>query len=57
MYVCICEAVTERQVRDEIATGADSVEAIADRTAASTSCGTCTERIQELLDSARSSAA
>jgi bacterioferritin-associated ferredoxin len=57
MYVCLCEAVTEDTVRKEIADGAQSVGDLADRTHASTNCGSCVERLQELLDEARSSAA
>lgn len=57
MYVCICEAVTQDEVRAEIRSGAHSVEDLGDRTGAGTNCGTCRERLQELLDAARSSAA
>jgi bacterioferritin-associated ferredoxin len=57
MYVCICEAVTEDDVRAEIRCGARSLGDVADRTGAGTNCGTCHDRLQELLDAARSSAA
>jgi bacterioferritin-associated ferredoxin len=57
MYVCICEAVTEDAVRAEIAAGARSVGDLAERTGASTNCGSCLEHLQELLDAARHSAA
>lgn len=49
MYVCICWAVTETQVRRCITDGADTVEAVGDRCAAGTGCGSCVERIAELL--------
>jgi bacterioferritin-associated ferredoxin len=49
MYVCICEGVTEREVRDEIAGGAHTAEAIGARCGAGTSCGTCLDRICDLL--------
>jgi len=57
MYACICEAVTEDSVRAEIGRGARSVEDVADRTGASTNCGSCREHLQEMLDEAKSSAA
>jgi len=49
MYVCICNGVTEREVRDEIACGARTEEAIGARCGAGTSCGTCLDRICDLL--------
>ncbi len=52
MYVCICHGVTEGELRDEIAQGARSEEAIGDRCGAGTSCGTCLDRICDLLGAA-----
>lgn len=49
MYVCICWAVTEAQVRGCIADGASTVEDVGDRCAAGTGCGSCHERIGILL--------
>ncbi len=49
MYVCICWAVTEAQVRRCIAEGASSVEDVGDGCAAGTGCGSCVERIADLL--------
>ena len=49
MYVCICWAVTEAQIRRCIAEGASTVEDVGDRCAAGTGCGSCHERIGRLL--------
>jgi bacterioferritin-associated ferredoxin len=49
MYVCICHAVTERELRDEIAGGAHTEDAIGTRCGAGTSCGMCLDRICDLL--------
>ena len=49
MYVCICWAVTEAQVLRCIAEGASTVEDVGDRCAAGTGCGSCHERIGDLL--------
>jgi len=50
MYACICHAVTEREVAFHATTGADSVEAVGERCQAGTGCGTCVERISELIE-------
>jgi bacterioferritin-associated ferredoxin len=49
VYVCICYAVTEHDVLDEIACGATDAEAVASRCGAGTSCGSCVDRICSLL--------
>jgi bacterioferritin-associated ferredoxin len=53
MYVCVCHGVTERELRDEIAQGAHTAESIGDRCGAGTTCGTCLDRICDLLDGVR----
>lgn len=45
MYVCVCAAVTDRQVDTAILAGADTVEAVGDSTGAGTGCGGCQPRI------------
>jgi bacterioferritin-associated ferredoxin len=49
MYVCICRAVTEAQVRGCIAEGACTVRDVVNRSAAGTGCGTCVGTIVALL--------
>ena len=49
MYVCICWAVTEAQVRRCIAEGADTVDEVGEGCAAGTGCGSCHERIAAML--------
>jgi len=49
MYVCMCHAVTEERVRDEIAAGASTPRQIANGCRAGTDCGSCVRRIQALL--------
>ncbi|HEY2765553.1 MAG TPA: (2Fe-2S)-binding protein [Pseudonocardiaceae bacterium] len=49
MYVCICSAVTEAQVRLCIAGGASTVEDVGAGCAAGTGCGSCLERIEAML--------
>ena len=49
MILCLCHAVTDARVRQEIANGAlDSAE-VGRRCGAGTDCGSCVETIQELI--------
>jgi bacterioferritin-associated ferredoxin len=49
MYVCMCHAVTEKRVREEIAAGATTPRQIAGGCKAGTDCGSCVRRIQSML--------
>ena len=46
MIVCVCKAVSERDIRRAVAGGCDSVEEIARCTGATTGCGTCTRKVR-----------
>ncbi|WP_375500146.1 bacterioferritin-associated ferredoxin [uncultured Jatrophihabitans sp.] len=50
MYVCICHAVTDTQIHRAVDTGADSLEQIGRTTRAGTSCGTCHDHIDEIVE-------
>lgn len=50
MYVCICHAVTEDEVRDAVADGASTTEEIAARCGAGTGCGTCVGKLCALIE-------
>ena len=50
MFVCSCRAVTDRTVRAAIASGAQTVEEVADRCGAGARCGGCWPALAELLD-------
>ena len=54
MYVCICAAVTETEVRSCIARGACTVEEVGDACAAGTGCGSCHDHIDVFLAAASS---
>jgi bacterioferritin-associated ferredoxin len=45
MYVCICKAVTEKDLEDTIAEGADSLLTIQEKCEAGRGCGCCLEKI------------
>jgi bacterioferritin-associated ferredoxin len=52
MYICICNAVTDRDIRQAVANGACSLECLQERLAVSTCCGQCAEHASECLESA-----
>jgi len=53
MYVCICNGVTDRQIREAADAGCDSVSEMTMRTGAGASCGSCLGLVAELIDEAR----
>lgn len=50
MYVCICNGVTERQIREAAASGCRSVAELTMRTGAGANCGTCLDTAAAMLD-------
>jgi bacterioferritin-associated ferredoxin len=53
MYVCICRAVTEREVKAAIDGGADTVAAVTKACCAGDDCGACHGVIRELIEDRR----
>jgi bacterioferritin-associated ferredoxin len=49
MYVCICNAITERQVRECVRSGASSVEELAITLGVGAGCGRCRDCAAGLL--------
>ncbi len=52
MIVCLCHAVSDREVRALASAGAD-VETVARATGAGTDCGSCREELVQLVRSTR----
>jgi len=50
MYVCVCQMVRESEVRTAIRCGARSEESVGDACGAGTGCGSCLDRIGELIE-------
>jgi len=50
MYTCICERVRECDVRSAIRRGARTEESVGAACGAGTGCGTCLDRICEMID-------
>ena len=49
MYVCICARVRECEVRAAIRHGAHTEDSVGDACGAGTGCGSCQERIGDLI--------
>ncbi len=49
MYVCICNAVTERDIRDAVDSGARGLEDLRDRLLVATCCGACEDTASACL--------
>jgi len=54
MYVCVCRAITEAQVRQAIAAGADSLAELRTRLGLGVDCGQCCEYARRYFDAAKS---
>ena len=50
MYVCVCNAVTEREVEHAIDGGAITVQQLRDILRVTASCGTCQDHIEACLE-------
>jgi bacterioferritin-associated ferredoxin len=50
VFVCICARVRECELRSAIQFGAHNEDAVGDACGAGTHCGTCLDRIEEILD-------
>ena len=53
MYVCVCQAVPERELREAVAAGARDLEALSESLGVCTGCGTCREAVEALIDEHR----
>ena len=49
MYVCICNGVTEQQVRDAAEAGCASVAELTMRTGAGANCGSCLDMAADMI--------
>jgi len=56
MYVCICNAVTDRQIREARENGARSIEALGRELKVATCCGRCADCAEKILCEKASSA-
>jgi bacterioferritin-associated ferredoxin len=50
VYVCICERIRECEVRTAIRCGARTEESVGEACGAGLNCGTCLDRIADLIE-------
>jgi len=53
MYVCVCNGVTDREIRDASAAGCASIAELTMRTGVGANCGSCVASAEAILDEAR----
>ncbi|HEX7063044.1 MAG TPA: bacterioferritin-associated ferredoxin [Woeseiaceae bacterium] len=50
MYVCICNAVTDKQIRRARNQGLDTLEDLREALGVASCCGTCTATVEAILE-------
>ncbi|MFT4767146.1 MAG: bacterioferritin-associated ferredoxin [Glaciecola sp.] len=50
MYVCICNGITDKQIRNAIAEGANSLQHLRDELGVASQCGSCTDQALSFLE-------
>ncbi len=50
MYICICKAVTDRQIRRAARGGVDNLYELREQLGVSSGCGTCAGAAQAILE-------
>jgi bacterioferritin-associated ferredoxin len=50
MYVCICNGITDKQIRAAIAGGANSLQCLRDELGVASQCGGCSDYAMSLLE-------
>lgn len=50
MYVCICKAVTDRQIRSAVEDGVTSMKGLRDNLGCTGQCGKCGRHVKKLRD-------
>jgi len=54
MYVCLCKAVTDKEIRRAAANGAGTLYELQESLGVATGCGSCADQAEEILGEARS---
>jgi len=53
MYVCVCRAVTERQVREAVQGGVESMRGLREQLGVASECGRCARCAHGILEECR----
>ena len=57
MYVCLCNGVTDREIREVAAAGCRTLPELTMRTGCGATCGSCLDMAQQILDEANAARA
>jgi len=52
MYVCVCNAITDREIRGAVKLGARSLDDVSEALGVATCCGRCAECARGVIDKA-----
>ena len=50
MYVCLCNAVTDKEIAQAVSDGANSFSSVQTTTGAATGCGSCKHTAEIIID-------
>ncbi|MFO7305173.1 MAG: (2Fe-2S)-binding protein [Gammaproteobacteria bacterium] len=56
MYVCLCNGISDRQIRECVERGATSLDEVQKRLPVANCCGTCAETARDIIEAHRSAA-
>ncbi|MEM1403702.1 MAG: bacterioferritin-associated ferredoxin [Pseudomonadota bacterium] len=56
MFVCVCNGITDKQIRSAVASGASSVQDLKDALGVASQCGTCFDYAEEIIAETRAPA-
>lgn len=51
MYVCVCHAISDRQIREVVDRGAASLDEVQAHLPVASCCGSCEDTARELIES------
>ena len=55
MYICICNAITDKQIRRAAMNGVDNVYELRDSLGVASTCGSCADQAQSILNETNNS--
>ncbi len=55
MYVCICKAITDADIREAAEAGVTDIERLTETLGVGDGCGTCLEMAEAVIDACRAS--
>jgi bacterioferritin-associated ferredoxin len=50
MYVCLCNAVTDKEIAQAVSDGAHNLSSVQNTTGAATGCGSCQRTTEIIID-------